>query len=327
MHWRVTLLQALLLTVLYGMVAEPARATTEAVAAAQGHALFEQKCAACHSIGAGDRVGPDLKGVGERRSEQWLIRMITAPEKLIAEGDPTVTALVRQFNQIVMPNLGLQDTEARAVLAHIALASTVPGLAPPARAPMSRPDLATAQSVVLRLFAALAVVIAVVFLWIGRSTRSPAEVDTHRAYGIRRVLFIVALAMAIGALAATLPRTPYATADTGADRVVYVAARQFDFVFSDAPITSVDDLARVPRIANLQLPAGALIEFRVTSLDVNHGFGLYGPARQIVAQTQAMPGYFNRLRVRLGAPGEYRVLCLEFCAAGHHLMQGLVTVL
>jgi len=326
MHWRVTLLQALVLTV-YGMVAEPARAATDTVAAAQGRALFEQKCAACHSIGAGARVGPDLQGVRERRPEQWLLRMITSPETLIAEGDPTVTALVRQFKQIVMPNLGLSETDARAVLEHIASASTTAGVASPALAPMTRPDLGTAQSAVLRLFAALAVVVVLAFVWIGRSTRSPADVDTHRAYGIRRVLFIVALAMAIGALAATLPRAPYATTDAGADRVVYVAARQFDFVFSDAPITSVEDLARVPRIANLQLPAGAAIEFRVTSLDVNHGFGLYGPERRIVAQTQAMPGYFNRLRVRLGAPGEYRVLCLEYCAAGHHLMQGLVTVL
>ncbi len=326
MRWRFALLQALIL-MCFGTMVDRAEAAAGTTAAAQGRVLFEQKCAACHSIGAGHRVGPDLQGVSERRSGQWLLRMITAPESLIAEGDPVVTALVRQFNQIVMPNLGLSETEARAVLEHIAAASVTPGVAHGALAPMPRPDLATAQSAVLRLFAALAAVVVLVFVWIGRSTRRPADVDTHRAYGMRRVLFIVALAMAIGALAATLPRAPYATADTDADRVVYVAARQFDFVFSDAPITSVEDLGHVARISNLELPAGAVIEFRVTSLDVNHGFGLYGPERQIVAQTQAMPGYFNRLRVRLGAPGEYRVLCLEFCAAGHHLMQGLVTVL
>lgn len=326
MRWRVALLQALIL-IGFGTMVERAQAAVDTEAAAQGRALFEQKCVACHSIGAGNRVGPDLQGVTKRRSEQWLLRMITAPESLIAEGDPTVTALVRQFNQIVMPNLGLSETEARAVLEHIAAVSAAPGAAPRAQAPMPRPTLATAQSAALRLFMVLAVVVVLVFVWIGRSTQSPADVDTHRAYGVRRVLFIVVLAMAIGALAATLPRTPYATTDTGADRVVYVAARQFDFVFSAAPITSVEDLAHVARIANLELPAGAVIEFRVTSLDVNHGFGLYGPERQIIAQTQAMPGYFNRLRVRLDAPGEYRVLCLEFCAAGHHLMQGLVTVL
>jgi cytochrome c oxidase subunit 2 len=107
---------------------------------------------------------------------------------------------------------------------------------------------------------------------------------------------------------------------------VYVAARQFDFVFSDEPIMSVADLAQVPRIDQLEIPAGALVEFRVTSLDVNHGFGLYGPGRQIIAQTQAMPGYFNRLLVRLAEPAQYKVLCLEYCAAGHHLMQTRLTV-
>jgi len=105
-----------------------------------------------------------------------------------------------------------------------------------------------------------------------------------------------------------------------------VAARQFDFVFSDEPITSAADLAQVPRIANLEVAAGTLVEFRVTSLDVTHGFALYGAERQIIAQTQAMPGYFNRLLVRFDEPAQYKVFCLEYCAAGHHLMQAQVAV-
>jgi cytochrome c oxidase subunit 2 len=43
------------------------------------------------------------------------------------------------------------------------------------------------------------------------------------------------------------------------------------------------------------LPAGSTVEFRLTSLDVTHGFGLYDPNRQIIAQTEAMPRCVTRL--------------------------------
>ena len=69
-----------------------------------------------------------------------------------------------------------------------------------------------------------------------------------------------------------------------------------------------------------------MVEFRVTTLDVNHGFSLYAPDGHLVAQTQAMPGYVNRLRVTFDQPGTYTVLCLEFCGMSHHRMRGVVEV-
>ncbi len=298
---------------------------TGADLAASGRLLFEQKCTACHTIGAGIRVGPDLSGVTERRSEDWLLRFVTAPDKLIAAKDPTATSLVKQFNPIVMPNLGVTDAEARALLAHLRAASA-PAAARPPPAPMSQPAIIEPQGTVLGLFLVLTAIIAAVFIWIGRSTRAPAEVDVKRAYVLRRVFFIAGVTAVVALLVATIPLAPYAKASARADRIVYVAARQYEFVFSDEPITSTADLAQVPRIDRLEIPAGTLVEFRVTSLDVNHGFGLYGPQRQIIAQTQAMPGYFNRLLVRFAAPAQYPVFCLEYCAAGHHRMQTHITV-
>jgi cytochrome c oxidase subunit 2 len=72
--------------------------------------------------------------------------------------------------------------------------------------------------------------------------------------------------------------------------------------------------------------ANSLVEFRVTTLDANHGFSLYAPDGHLVAQTQAMPGYVNRLRVTFPEPGTYTVLCLEFCGMAHHRMRGVVEV-
>lgn len=40
-----------------------------------GQALYEQRgCPACHTLGAGSLVGPDLRGVTERRDRDWLVR-------------------------------------------------------------------------------------------------------------------------------------------------------------------------------------------------------------------------------------------------------------
>lgn len=47
--------------------------------AAAGKALFQGKCAGCHTIGGGKLVGPDLKGVTTTRDHEWFERFISAP--------------------------------------------------------------------------------------------------------------------------------------------------------------------------------------------------------------------------------------------------------
>lgn len=74
------------------------------------------------------------------------------------------------------------------------------------------------------------------------------------------------------------------------------------------------------------IQAGRSVEFRVTSGDVNHGFAVYAPDGRIVAQTQAMPGYTNKLRYTFDAPGTYTVQCLEFCGIGHVPMAAAIEV-
>jgi cytochrome c oxidase subunit II len=292
--------------------------------------LFQQKCSACHTIGAGKRVGPDLRGVLERRQADWLVRWITHPDQVLASKDPIAQKLLAESAQIPMPNLGVTDSEARGLLdyirresaAHPAVAAAAPAL-PVTYAP---PSLGAIQRSALALFLAVTALIAGVFIAVARSTRHPQALDMHQAYGLRRVFFLITASVLLLAFAVTFNRTPYAAVRSRPDRIVYVAARQFDFFFSLEPIVNSDDLAHVATMQAVELPTGAEVEFRVTALDVNHNFALYGPERRLLAQTQAMPGYVNRLRVRLARPGRYEVLCLEYCGAGHHLMQSAFTV-
>ena len=72
--------------------------------------------------------------------------------------------------------------------------------------------------------------------------------------------------------------------------------------------------------------AGSAVEFRVASADVNHGFALYSPDGRIVSQTQAMPGYTNKLLHTFDTPGKYTVMCLEYCGLGHAPMTATINV-
>jgi mono/diheme cytochrome c family protein len=88
----------------------------------QGQDIFDEKCQGCHTIGGGKTVGPDLKGVTDKRDRDWLIRFITSPEQLIEQGDLTAKQLVEEYG-MPMPDLGLSDDDAEEVLAYVEMQS------------------------------------------------------------------------------------------------------------------------------------------------------------------------------------------------------------
>jgi protein SCO1/2 len=79
----------------------------------RGQYLFATRCAACHTIGHGIKIGPDLQGVIYTRDRAWLLHFIQKPDELLAAKDPLATSLFKQYKEIRMPNvrLGPDDTE------------------------------------------------------------------------------------------------------------------------------------------------------------------------------------------------------------------------
>jgi cytochrome c2 len=71
---------------------------------AEARKIFTQRCMACHTYGKGVKVGPDLKGVTERRERAWLHKFIRSSQTVIASGDATAVALFQQFKQQQMPD-------------------------------------------------------------------------------------------------------------------------------------------------------------------------------------------------------------------------------
>jgi cytochrome oxidase Cu insertion factor (SCO1/SenC/PrrC family)/cytochrome c2 len=84
-----------------------------------GQALFKKICAPCHTIGVGDRVGPDLRGVTTRRERAWLSAYIQNPARLRALRDPAAVALAEKYPAVRMPILGVAQNDAGDLIAYL----------------------------------------------------------------------------------------------------------------------------------------------------------------------------------------------------------------
>jgi mono/diheme cytochrome c family protein len=80
------------------LVAGPAVAQGSKAPPAGGPAvLYEKSCYSCHNIGGGDKKGPDLMGLLQRRDRAWLQRFIASPRTVKNSGDATAVKLFNQF--------------------------------------------------------------------------------------------------------------------------------------------------------------------------------------------------------------------------------------
>ena len=85
------------------------------------------QCKACHTIGGGKLVGPDLKGITERRDEAWLIKFIQNSQALVAAGDETAVKVFNENSKIPMPAHNLTDDQVKGILKYIAAGGKLPG--------------------------------------------------------------------------------------------------------------------------------------------------------------------------------------------------------
>lgn len=89
------------------------------VSAAAGVKLYKQYCTSCHKIN-GELVGPALKDIHKRRSEEWLLKWIRNNAELRKSGDKDAIAIWEKYAKNEMPSFtNLSDDDIKSILAYI----------------------------------------------------------------------------------------------------------------------------------------------------------------------------------------------------------------
>lgn len=93
-----------------------------------GGKYFESKCAQCHTIGGGDKIGPDLAGVSKRRKLDWIVKFINYPDGMIngdeeeegyEKADPIAKKLYAMYKPQIMAEHEMSKDQVKAVLKYI----------------------------------------------------------------------------------------------------------------------------------------------------------------------------------------------------------------
>ncbi len=98
-------------------------AVSSVVLAGEGEDIFKKTCAACHTIGKGRLVGPDLQNVTQKQSKEWLLAFIKSSTSVIKSGDADAVAIFEEYNRIMMPDNNFSDDQIMAVLDYISQGS------------------------------------------------------------------------------------------------------------------------------------------------------------------------------------------------------------
>ncbi len=102
----------------YGGCRNPRRSLPTNYSQLEGAQVFEDKgCLSCHTIGGGDLVGPDLRGLFARRKEKWVRNFIQDPNKFI--GKNTEANVLQNRYGPEMPNLKLSQEELDQLIAFL----------------------------------------------------------------------------------------------------------------------------------------------------------------------------------------------------------------
>ena len=167
------------------------------------------------------------------------------------------------------------------------------------------------QRIAVLVSAVLCIILLGIFAAIARSASTPGSAEEVAASATRwrKTTFWGLLIVFVPTIAWSLTLTPY-----GAD------------LRTPAAVVEATGTQWAWELSRDTVPAGVLVEIRVTGRDVNHGLGVYDLNNRLVTQTQAMPGYTNVIRHVFPAPGTYRLLCLEYCGLGHHTMAKTLVV-
>ena len=177
-----------------------------------GEYMFKSLCAGCHTIGKGEKIGPDLGRAMATQDRKWLAEYTRQPDVVLARKDPIALALAQTYREVRMPNLSLVPGDVDAILRYVDETRVHSMATEPAPAATTRPAPAPAAAPILD--AALAI---------------------HSALARDTMAGVAAQAAALGDAATTaqLPAVATAAAELAQQKTLADARRAFGTV-SDA---------------------------------------------------------------------------------------------
>lgn len=102
-------------------------------------------------------------------------------------------------------------------------------------------------------------------------------------------------------------------------------------IFADAGLKEIGDneyeIAIIAEMfafqpGDLEVPLGATVNFTLASPDVTHGFKITDTNVNVMV----VPGHISKVSHTFSKPGEYLILCNEYCGLGHEFMASTITV-
>jgi cytochrome c len=83
----------------------------------EGKAIFTTKCFLCHELDQ-KKIGPPLRNITKDRAPEYIMNLIVNSVQMQKE-DPNVKALIKKYNNVIMPPPGINQTQARSVLEYL----------------------------------------------------------------------------------------------------------------------------------------------------------------------------------------------------------------
>src|SRR5215207_8103638 len=85
---------------------------------AKGQNSFTQNCSGCHNLGQ-ESIGPDLSGITEQASVEWIHNFIKDPKGAIESGDERGQQLYKKYSTMMPSFSSLPNEEIDALIAFL----------------------------------------------------------------------------------------------------------------------------------------------------------------------------------------------------------------
>ena len=91
--------------------------TINAKMVGEGKTIYSNQCIICHDLDQ-NKLGPALRNVTKTRSPEYIMNLLLNPAQMQKE-NAAVKALLKQYNNLPMPDPALNQEKARSVLEYL----------------------------------------------------------------------------------------------------------------------------------------------------------------------------------------------------------------